>query len=192
MALIIETDRLRIRRFEEKDAEGFFAYLSAPRTNCFMDEKLHNINEAKKEVLRRSQDEWQYAVCLKENDCIIGNLFAEKENSDTFNIGWHFNRQYEGKGFAYESTKAFFNILFMRMGARRIYCYVEEDNFRSQKLCEHLNMRKEGIFIDFISFINNEDGTSIYENTCVYALLKREWVRNIKCNRVLEFTHFVL
>lgn len=52
---------------------------------------------------------------------------------------------------------------------------MEDDNFRSQKLCEHLGMRKEGCFMEFISFTQNEDGTSKYEDTLQYAILKKEW-----------------
>ena len=36
-------------------------------------------------------------------------------------------------------------------------------------------MRKEGLFKEYVSFVNNEDGTPIYENTYQYAILKKEW-----------------
>jgi len=36
-------------------------------------------------------------------------------------------------------------------------------------------MRREGLFVEFISFINNPDGTPLYENTYQYAVLKKEW-----------------
>lgn len=54
----------------------------------------------------------------------------------------------------------------------------EENKFLdlpSQHLCERLGMRREGLFMDFVSFINNPDGTPLYENTVQYAILKREW-----------------
>ena len=35
-------------------------------------------------------------------------------------------------------------------------------------------MRHEGCFKEFISFVNNPDGTPKYEDTCVYAVLKKE------------------
>lgn len=84
--------------------------------------------------------------------------------------------EFEGKGYASEGAKAFFEYLFMELGARRLYAYVEDDNFRSQKLCEKLGMRKEGYFLEFISFTKNEDGTPKYENTFQYALLKKRMV----------------
>ncbi len=36
-------------------------------------------------------------------------------------------------------------------------------------------MRREGVFLEFISFVNKPDGTLLYENTCPYAILKKEW-----------------
>ena len=55
---------------------------------------------------------------------------------------------------------------------------MEDDNLRSQKLCERLGMRREGLFMEFISFVSNADGTPKYENTYLYALLKKEWDTN--------------
>mgnify|MGYP000019539328 CR=1 FL=1 len=60
-------------------------------------------------------------------------------------------------------------------GARRIYAYTEDYNLSSQHLCEKLGMRREGVFLEFISFVNNPDGTPRYENTVQYAILKKEW-----------------
>ena len=65
--------------------------------------------------------------------------------------------------------------LFKRHGVRRIYAYVEDSNVRSQRLCERLGMRREGLFLDFVSFINDAEGHPIFENTFQYAMLSREW-----------------
>jgi RimJ/RimL family protein N-acetyltransferase len=81
---------------------------------------------------------------------------------------------YGGKGYATEAAEAFLNYLFEN-DARRIYAYTEDDNISSQKLCERLGMRREGLFLEFISFINNPDGSPHYENTYQYAILKKEW-----------------
>lgn len=171
----IETERLVIRNFKESDAIGLWDYLSQPRVNCFIDEKLNTIEDAVASVNQREKDELQLAVCLKDGDRIIGNLFARKESSDTYSVGWQFNMKYEGKGYASEAAKAYLSFLFSEKNARRIYAYVEQDNFRSQKLCERLGLRKEGLFLEFISFVKNEDGTPRYENTHQYAVLKKEW-----------------
>lgn len=168
------TERLIIRRFEKSDAEGLLDYFEKPLVNCFQDEKLNSLAEAKAEAERRSGKLSQMAICLKKNNQLIGNLFAEKEK-DTYNVGWNLNPKFAGKGYALEATKGLFDYLFNEQNARRIYCYIEEDNLSSQKLCKRLDMRQEGLFIDFISFVKNADGTDRYENTMQFAILKKEW-----------------
>lgn len=37
-------------------------------------------------------------------------------------------------------------------------------------------MRREGVFIEFVSFIKDDAGNPIYENTMQYAILRREWM----------------
>ena len=41
-------------------------------------------------------------------------------------------------------------------------------------------MNEEGLFREFVSFVNNPDGTPQYENTCQYAILKKNEKRNSK------------
>lgn len=171
----IETERLTIRNFQESDASDLLEYLSHPRVNCFLSEKLNSLEEAIENVKQKSNDELEFAVCLKENNKVVGNLFAKKEEPDTYGVGWQYNEIIEGKGYAGEAAKAYLTYLFNIKSARRIYAYVEETNLRSQKLCERLGMRKEGCFKEFISFTQNQDGIPIYENIIQYALLKKEW-----------------
>lgn len=174
--LRFETDRLILRNFSTEDAQGLFEYTVYPRVNCFLSDKNSTLEEAKLTAGTRSNDDTYIAVALKESNELIGELFCMKEDPDTYSVGWHFNDKYEGKGYASESAQALLKYLFTEQDARRVYAYVEDDNLRSQKLLEKLGMRKEGCFIEFISFTNHEDGTPKYENTFQYAMLKREWI----------------
>jgi hypothetical protein len=36
-------------------------------------------------------------------------------------------------------------------------------------------MRQEGMFMEFVSFVNDVEGNPIYENTMQWAVLKKEW-----------------
>jgi len=184
--MIIETERLILRPFLEKDAEDVFEYLNEPAVNCFACMKLNSLEEARKEMLKReSETEYHFAITLKETGKVIGEIDAypeagephadENAVNDTFSPCWMLNDNYQGKGYAFEAASAFFDYLFRQKGARRIYAYTEDYNTSSQHLCEKLGMRREGMFVEFISFINNEDGSPRYENTIQYAILKREW-----------------
>ena len=168
------TQRLIVRQFRESDAPQLLEYLADPTVNCFANEKLATIDDAVREATKKQNDFSQFAVCLKDTDKLIGHLFAMQEE-DTYNVGWNFNPKFHGQGFAAEAALNLFHHLFDQMGARRVYCYVEENNLPSQKLCERLGMRREGLFVEYISFVNGANGDPVYENTLQFAILKKEW-----------------
>lgn len=170
----IETDRLVLRNFRRSDAAGLFAYLREPKASCFLSLKLASMKEAEAEAERRSADDEHIAVCLKDTGQLIGDVFAVPE-TDTFSVGWNFNSDFGGHGYALEAARALFSLLFEDRGARRLYAYVEDRNTSSQRLCERLGMRKEGLFVEFVSFMNDDAGHPVYENTMQYAILRREW-----------------
>ena len=183
---MIETERLLLRPFIEKDAADVFEYLREPAVNCFASMKLDSLAEAKEEMKKRAgETEYYFAIVLKETGKVIGEIEAYPERGephdtstplDTFSPCWKLNEAYQGKGYAYEAVHAFFDYLFRDKGARRIYAYTEDYNLPSQHLCERLGMRREGLFMEFISFVNNPDGSPRYENTVQYAILKKEWL----------------
>ena len=182
---MIETERLILRPFAQGDAEDVFEYLKDPMVNCFACMKLNSMEEAEAEVKKRAEEtEYYFAIVLKESGKVIGEIDAypelhapEEEGAvkDTFSPCWMLNKEYHGKGYAYEAAYAFFDYLFREKGARRIYAYTEDYNLASQRLCEKLGMRREGLFMEFVTFVNHPDGTPIYENTMQYAILKKEW-----------------
>ncbi len=185
--MIIETDRLILRPFLERDAADVFEYLKEPMVNCFACMKLNSLEEAKAEMKNRIDEmEYYFAIVLKDTGKVIGEIDAYPEHAephdqdgdsplDTFSPCWMLNQAYHGKGYAYEAARAFFDYLFREKGARRIYAYVEDYNIQSQHLCEKLGMRREGLFLEFVSFINDFDGKPQYENTYQFAILKKEW-----------------
>ena len=179
---MIETERLVLRQFQETDAVDVLEYLHAPAVHCFACMKLDSLAIAKEEMKKRAEDEFYLAIVLKESGKVIGEIFGHPEGTapedevmDTFSPCWMLNLDYSGKGYAYEAAHAYFDYLFSEKGIRRIYAYTEDYNIASQRLCERLGMRREGLFMEFVSFINNPDGTPLYENTMEYAILKREW-----------------
>ena len=182
---MIETERLILRRFAEGDAADLLAYLREPAVHCFACMKVESLEEAQEAVAERAKDgEYYFAIALKENGKVIGEIDAMPENPvpdeknavlDTFSPCWMLHPAYQGKGYAYEAAKGFFDYLFYQKNARRIYAYTEDYNLPSQKLCEKLGMRREGLFREFVSFVKDEKGEPIYENTIQYAILKKEW-----------------
>lgn len=172
----IRTDRLVLRNFRAADAQDLFSYLHDPRPSCFFSQRLQNLEEAEAEAIKRGGSDEYIAVYSSEHRRMIGDLFATAdEEGDTLSVGWNFNGDYAGRGYAYEAARAMFRWLFDERQIRRLYAYVEDNNLASQRLCEKLGMRREGLFLEFISFTKDEAGHPLYENTMQYALLRREW-----------------
>lgn len=181
---MIETKRLILRPFMEADAEQVYHYVNAQTIHCFSDMRFESFEEAKKEVLRRQEDDTEFyvAICLKNSGKIIGEIFSHPEQMapkdskpDTHSPCWMLDPEYQGMGYAYEATYAYYDYLFVEKNVRRIYTYTEDYNISCQKLCEKLGMRKEGCFKQYVSFVNDENGNPIYENTMQYAILRDEW-----------------
>ena len=186
---MIETARLLLRPFDARDGEDLFAYRKEPLVNCFACMKCSSLDEARAEAIRCSREpEYCFAIVLKETGTVIGEIEAHPESAapeddapkDTFSPCWMLHKDYHGKGYAFEAACAFFDYLFCQKGARRIYAYTEDYNLPCQQLCEKLGMRREGLFVEFVSFVNDENGQPIYENTLQYAILKKEWLARRK------------
>lgn len=183
--MIIKTERLTLRPFCKGDESDLLEYLKEIQVHCFVCMKICSIEEAKREVEKRAEHkELYFAIVLNETGKVIGEIDSiaesmtpEEENSicDTYSPCWMLNSAYQKKGYAYEAAYAYFDYLFKYMNARRIYAYTEEDNYASQNLCKKLGMRQEGLFLDFVTFVNDESGLPVYENTYQYAILKKEW-----------------
>jgi RimJ/RimL family protein N-acetyltransferase len=194
----IETERLILRPFRESDAANVLEYLHNPTPNCFVGMKLNSLDEAKTEMAKRSADtEYCFAIVLKESGKVIGEIDATPSpyeppmlcsrnagtpgernlHHDTFSPCWMLNSAYQGRGYAYEAAYAFFDYLFTKKEVRRIFAYTEDYNVRSQRLCEKLGMRREGLFLEFVSFVGDSGGNPVYENTLQYAILRKEWMK---------------
>jgi len=188
-----ETKRLLMRPFRESDAPDVLEYLSGPMPHCFAGLKLATLDEARAELAKRAGDtEYCFAVVWKENGKVIGEIDASpstyeppvlysrepapKPPPDTFSPCLILNAAYQGIGCAYEATYAFFEYLFTRKGVRRIFTYVDDYNSCSRHLCEKLGMRYEGLFRQFVSFVDDPEGNPVYEDTHQFAILKHEWM----------------
>ena len=181
--MALETQRLILRPFQEGDAADLYDYLHLPQVHCFNCMRLSSMAEAEEEVRKRAKEqEYYFAIVHRESGKVIGEIDAYPESTapgeaeaDTFSPCWMLHPAYQGKGYAFEAARAFFDYLFRQKGARRIYAYTEDYNLSSQRLCEKLGMRREGMFMEFVSFVKDEKGEPIYENTIQYAILKKEW-----------------
>lgn len=172
---IITTQRVIIRKFEESDWKDLYEYLSDEIVVKYEPYEVYSEEDAKRDAVYRSTNESFYAVCLRETGKLIGNLYLSKGEFDTWELGYVFNRNYWGKGYAVESAKALVAIAFQQFGARRIVAMCNPLNEHSWKLLERLGMRREGTLLQNIYFKRDSDGNPLWADTYEYGILKSEW-----------------
>lgn len=172
----IETERLTIRRFKSDDWKDFYEYVSNEKVLKFEPYKPFSEEETKKEAIRRTTDPAFWAVCLKENNKLIGNIYFAKGNFNTWEIGYVFNLNYWGNGYATESCKALMNYAFKDLKARRIIAKCDPKNPNSWTLLERLTMRREGHLKESVYFFKDENDNPIWKDTYEYGILEKEWI----------------
>jgi RimJ/RimL family protein N-acetyltransferase len=146
--------------------------------------------QAIEEAINRQNNESFYAVCLKESGKLIGNLFFSKGDFDTWELGYVFNRSYQGNGYATESSEALIDYAFTNLEARRIIAMCSPKNEHSWKLLERLHMRREGLLLQNVYFKKDLNGEPIWFDTYEYAILKSEWNRKYELRNVQENENF--
>lgn len=170
----ITTERLNIRRFTPDDWRDLYEYLSNPRVVFYEPYDVFTPEACKQEAINRAQSESFWAVCLKSSK-LIGNLYLEKQDFDTWELGYVFHEGYQHCGYATESAKALIRYAFNQLGARRIVAMCNPKNTPSWRLLERLNMRREGHLLKNIYFKKDEHNQPIWLDTYIYALLREEW-----------------
>lgn len=172
--LNIETKRLRIRRFKEDDWKDLYEYLSDEEVVYYEPYTVFNEEQCKKEAVNRSTNEEFFAVCLKDSEKLIGNIYLGRRDFNCYEIGYVFNRNYQKQGYATEASKAVLDYAFDELHARRIIGKCNPKNKASYQLMERIGMRREGHLLQSVYFKVDENQNPIWSDTYEYALLKSE------------------
>lgn len=171
----METARLKIRSFLPDDGQDLFEYLSQPEVVKYEPYRAFTKEQAKQEAINRSNKSDFFAICLKDTGKLIGNVYLSKQEFETWELGYVFNLNYQGKGYATEAVTALIDSLFAGNKAQRIVAFCDPLNTASWKLLERLNMRREGHLIKNIWFFKDENDEPIWKDSYEYAILKEEW-----------------
>jgi RimJ/RimL family protein N-acetyltransferase len=183
--LRMETERLIVRRFEERDVPDILEY---SRHEASDEHRRRNVGwEPTEESVRQwwapmiamkpeEAIQWlSLVVELKSQRRVIGNVgFNAKRIEDSFQgqIGWILGRTYEGRGYATEAVTALLDYLFRTVEFHRVYAMTSPDNRRSWRLMERLGMRREA------HFVKNCHHDAGWTDEYVYAILAEEWAEH--------------
>lgn len=152
--LVVETDRLKIRRFYKKDLEPLFAIMKKPEV-MYAWENGFSKGETRKwlnlQYNRYRKDGFAYyAVTLKDSGKLIGQAGLIKNEINGNNItelGYIFDDGAWGQGYAAEAARACVELAFGQFALSELYAMIRPENAASVKLAVKLGMRKTGEFI---------------------------------------------
>jgi len=171
------TERLNIRPFTENDYADLYEYLSDRQTYKYEPGKPITMEKSRKLCIARSKNRAFFAVELKSENKIIGHIYfntIEPTNLLTYEIGYIFNKKYQGKGFAAEAIQNFIQRQFSESNIHRIVAHCNPQNVKSWKLLERLKFKREGKLRKNIFFSKDKDNNPVWLDTYEYGLLKED------------------
>ena len=148
--VILETDRLILREWEETDLNDFFEYASVDGVGQMSGWQPHkNIEESKFVLDMFIREGKTFAVVLKENNKAIGSVGIEKlsteidsyENLTGRELGYVLNKDYWGQGLMPEAVKAVINYCFETAGCDYLLCSCSPQNTQSARVMEKRGFR---------------------------------------------------
>lgn len=172
----METERLHIRRFIPADWPDLFEYLSQEETVQYEPYDVFSEDASKKEAERRSTHDAFWAVCLKETQKLIGNIYLFNHKYGVWELGYVFNKSYQGHGYATEAAKALIDDVFQNHNAHRVEAMCNPANHKSWKLLERLGLRREGHLLQDTCFKKDSAGLPVWTDTYIYGILASDWL----------------
>ena len=180
--LILETERLILRRIELTDVEDMFNdWCNDPEVTRYLPWDPHGKIEVTKELLNMWVDEYnkpytyRWIVILKENNKPVGTVdVVNKDISNmVFELGHCYSKSVWGKGIATEAFSIVIKFLFEQVGVEVIFAKHDEDNLASGRVMQKANMKYDGILRSRV--IDKETKKRV--GLVYYSITKDEYLR---------------
>jgi ribosomal-protein-alanine N-acetyltransferase len=168
---ILETPRLILRPFDEKDVDLLAPLMANPD---FMRFSLGPYTREKTQTVLQKFLSWnqaglpsQFAVISRGNDELIGYcgfLHWHLDGKDEIEIGYRLHPKYWNKGLATEAARAVRDHGFSDLKLPRVISLIHPDNIASRRVAEKNGMKieKETVFRGF--------------PTLVFVITREEWL----------------
>ncbi len=147
--IVIETDRLILRKWQEEDFLPFYNINSCPNVCEFLKGILSREESdalAGRIITQMQQNSFGlYAVDLKDSGEFIGftglNIPSfEAHFMPAIEIGWRLAYKHWGKGYATEGAKAVIDYAFNEIGLKKIVSFTAVSNLRSRNVMQKIGM----------------------------------------------------
>ena len=144
--MILQTQRLLLRPWQETDAESLFEYAKDPDVGPIAGWPAHKRMEDSLNVIRYVlQGAECYAVCLKEDNRAIGAielLLHDRSHTacsdDECELGYWLGKPFWGRGYMPEAAAELIRRGFEELGMTTIWCGYYDGNRKSARVQEKL------------------------------------------------------
>ena len=168
---MIETERLKLRKYTMDDFDALYEILSDPETMLHYPAP-YDMDRTRGWIAWNLDNYRKYGfglwvVVLKETNEFIGDCGITIQNIDGEllpEIGYHINKKYWRRGFAKEAAQAVRDWAFQNTQYDAIYSYMKYTNIGSYSTAIANGMRKVKEYPDSIDTV-----------TYVYAITRLEW-----------------
>jgi ribosomal-protein-alanine N-acetyltransferase len=176
---VLETDRLILRSFSEKDVDDVYEYASNPIVTEFLPWEYHKTKEDSLQFLNYSkelfdsQDNIDFAIELKSKNKVIGSISIRKWNDANrcADIGYVLSLKYWRLGIMTEAIKRIVRFGFDELNVVRIEAHCDENNIGSYKAMGNAGLKYEGLLRKKV-FMKNK-----FCNVKFYSILKEEFIK---------------
>lgn len=178
--MILETERLILRRWEESDAEDLYKYASNPDVGPIAGWPPHQSLDESKDVIKNVLNGKEaYAICLKEDGKVIGAIELKlnghtdmTEKDDECELGYWIGKPFWGQGLMPEAANELLRHAFEDIGMSIVWCGYYEGNIKSKRVQEKVGFKYQWTSEDIDVPLMHE------KRTChVNALTKEEWLK---------------
>ena len=153
--IFLETSRLILRQWEQKDHEAYIKLNADPEVMEFFP-AVYTAEETLAQIGRLSGHINKYgygffAVERKDNHQFIGFTGLSHPGFESYftpcvEIGWRLSKENWGQGFATEAASACLNFGLGTLDIKKIYSFTSVDNKRSEKVMKKIGMSHAGFF----------------------------------------------
>jgi RimJ/RimL family protein N-acetyltransferase len=175
----VTTPRLLIRPLTPADADGLLAYRSLPDICRYVPFEP----QTRDELLERIASRWTrteltgegqvliLGVQVRDTGVLAGDVMLAWQSQEhaSGEIGYVFNPDLSGRGYATEAADALLRLGFEGLGLHRIIARIDERNEPSARLARRLGMRQEARLVE------NEWFKGEWTTELDFAMLASEW-----------------
>ncbi|MGE7024479.1 GNAT family N-acetyltransferase [Solibacillus cecembensis] len=171
----LKSERIYLRRLTETDAPLFLAntqdeeirYMTGTKSIFTLEQIQQHIKNVAKDPTR-----YDFAICLNENDEMIGELSITDIEKDNHKAGFRISMcsiELTGKGYGTEAIRLTLKFVFEELKLNRLQLEVFSHNKRGIKAYENTGFIQEGILRESLNYNGK------YSDEIIMSILKTDY-----------------